>query len=123
SVMGEYINKDTPIKMKHNECGFEFNMSPHSFINGQRCPQDRYERSAKSNTYSEKDVNEKLRLLYDDEYIMVGEYVKATQVTDFLHKKCGKTFQQQPTRVYASGVGCPHCYSSKGENVIRKHLE
>jgi hypothetical protein len=37
-VIGQYINTDTCIKFKHNECQNEFNMRPNDFLRGQRCP-------------------------------------------------------------------------------------
>lgn len=37
-VLGEYVNTHTKIKLKHNLCGNEFEMTPHNFISGQRCP-------------------------------------------------------------------------------------
>ena len=38
SVLGEYINNKTKIKMKHNLCGHEFEMTPNSFLSGgNRC--------------------------------------------------------------------------------------
>lgn len=37
-VLGEYINSNTKIKMKHVKCGYEYFMRPNDFLSGQRCP-------------------------------------------------------------------------------------
>ncbi|MGG3891982.1 DUF2726 domain-containing protein [Metabacillus fastidiosus] len=37
-VIGEYSNTISKIKMRHEECGFEFDVSPNKFLNGTRCP-------------------------------------------------------------------------------------
>jgi hypothetical protein len=37
SIIGEYINGDAKIKIIHNVCKKEFEMSPHSFLKGSRC--------------------------------------------------------------------------------------
>ncbi|MFP4698557.1 MAG: hypothetical protein ACLFMO_07610 [Eubacteriales bacterium] len=38
SVIGNYINTNTPIRIIHNECGHEFKPYPYSFLSGTRCP-------------------------------------------------------------------------------------
>ena len=37
-ALGEYINASTLIKLKHNTCGFVYEVRPNSFLNGTRCP-------------------------------------------------------------------------------------
>lgn len=39
SVLGEYINSKSKIKIKHNKCGCEWDVDAGSFLNGNRCPQ------------------------------------------------------------------------------------
>jgi uncharacterized protein with PIN domain len=39
SVLGEYINANTNIYMKHNICNFKYNVKPSKFLRGNRCPQ------------------------------------------------------------------------------------
>lgn len=39
SVLGEYLTKDTKLLMKHNTCNTEYMVTPHSFLNGNRCPE------------------------------------------------------------------------------------
>ena len=39
TVKGDYITKDVKISFLHNTCGFEFLMTPHNFLSGNRCPQ------------------------------------------------------------------------------------
>lgn len=38
TVLSQYCGKDTKISMMHNICGKSFEMSPHNFLNGSRCP-------------------------------------------------------------------------------------
>ncbi len=37
-VLGEYVDSGTKIRMKHNVCGYEYDVSPSMFIHGNRCP-------------------------------------------------------------------------------------
>lgn len=39
SVLGEYINTKTHIKVRHNICGFEYDVTPSNILKGRRCPQ------------------------------------------------------------------------------------
>lgn len=38
TVLGTYINTDSKIKIKHNECNNIYKVRPSSFLNGSRCP-------------------------------------------------------------------------------------
>lgn len=38
TILGEYINSHTKIKMKHEKCGHIWNIAPSHFLNGNRCP-------------------------------------------------------------------------------------
>lgn len=37
-VLGDYTNNRTKTKMKHNVCGYEWEVQPDSFLGGNRCP-------------------------------------------------------------------------------------
>ncbi len=37
TVLGEYKNSKTKIKIKHNKCGYEYEVTPNSFLRGRRC--------------------------------------------------------------------------------------
>lgn len=123
-LLGEYINTNTPILFKHNVCGHLFKMSPKAFIiQGQRCPKERYAKSAKSNSIPYEEVQTKVKILGKGNYKITGKYVKSTQKVTFKHNICGKSFELEPTRFIKGGVRCPHCYRSKGEEVIREYLQ
>ena len=99
-------------------------MTPNAFLNhGQRCPKERYEKSAKSNSSPLNEVKDKVFELGKGEYEIVGEYVCASKKVEFLHKCCGHTFKMKPTRFIRGGIRCPYCYRSKGEEAIREYLQ
>ena len=60
-VLSEYKTNKDLITFKHTICGNIFKMSPKAFINGQRCPNERYEKSSKSNSMTLEEAQEKLR--------------------------------------------------------------
>ena len=124
TVLGEYKDTHFPILMKHNVCGNEFRMSPKAFLyNGQRCPNERYKKSAKSNSSSFDEVKKKVDELGRGEYEIIGRYICSSKKVEFLHKCCGHTFKLQPTRFINEGIRCSYCYRSKGEEAIREYLK
>lgn len=124
SIMDEYITTHTPIEIKHNECGNIFKMSPRSFMNGQRCPNERYKRSAKNNSYTLEQVKNKIKELVGEEYHIIGEYTKSTSDVEFIHNKCGSIFSTSPTRFIKRGVRCKTCTNtSKGELIVEEYLK
>lgn len=38
SLIGEYINSSTKVKLRHNICGYEYEVFPQNFLRGNRCP-------------------------------------------------------------------------------------
>lgn len=122
TVLGDYVNTHTPILMKHNECGLEFTMSPKSFKFGQRCPNARYKSSAKSNMYPVEEIVKELKEACGDEYILVGGYKGSSRPAHVKHTKCGKVFRPTPRQLINKRTGCPNCYRSKGEDVVREYL-
>lgn len=38
TVLGEYKNNKTLIKLKHNSCGYKYKVIPNAFLKGNRCP-------------------------------------------------------------------------------------
>lgn len=47
SLIGEYKNSNTKIKLKHKICGYEYEVRPNDFLNGRRCPNCNKQKSVK----------------------------------------------------------------------------
>lgn len=123
SVIGEYVNTHTPILFKHNDCGLEFMMSPKAFISsGQRCPNDRYLKSAKSNGIPFQKIKEELEEARNGEYRIVGDFTFTSRKAKILHVPCNRIFNCSPSRLIQKEQGCPFCYSSKGEDAVKEWL-
>lgn len=46
-VIGEYVNANTKVMVRHNTCGHEYGILPRSFIRGNRCPKCAHKGSRK----------------------------------------------------------------------------
>lgn len=122
----EYKNNSTSLLIKHNKCGNIFNMSRKAFLAGQRCPKERYKRSAESNSKTQGKPEEKQKqidkICNDEGYKCLIGYERSKKPLLIIHNKCGKEFKPTPYD-FLKGTRCPYCYRSKGEEVVKKFLE
>ena len=117
SVLSEYINSKTKIKMKHNKCGNEYKVKPETFIQGRRCPYC-YGTPKKTTEVFKKEIFD----LVGNEYSLLTEYINCKTKIKMKHNKCGNIYEVKPN-IFLNGRRCPYCKSSKGEDKIRKYLE
>lgn len=108
-LLGEYTKSHDKTTFKHNKCGTVFEMAPHDFLNGQRCPKcamKKRKNNKRRKTYKQfaKEINE----LTNGEYTVEPPYVNSKTKMTFTHKKCGTTFEMKPN-AFLSGHRCPMC--------------
>lgn len=108
TVIGNYINKETPIEMKHNKCGNTFIMRPHNFLQGQRCSLC-YGTPKKTTEQFKKEVYD----LVKDEYEVLGEYVNNKVKIKFKHNTCNHVFEMRPNDFLSNNNRCPKCYKNR----------
>ena len=107
SIVGEYTGTHRKIKFLHNKCGNEFEMSPHNFLEGQRCPKCQHRSYVKTTEEFKQEVYD----LYGDEYSVIGQYTNNKTKITMQHNVCGNTYKQAPTDVLF-GYRCPYCYGN-----------
>lgn len=123
SVLGEYISTHIKIKMKHNRCGNVFFMEPNAFKSqGQRCPECMRKQIPISNRIPLEIAQKRLREERQNEFEIVSGYIGTRSKANVKHEKCGKTFECYPTQLIHHKTGCPYCYSSNGEDIVREVL-
>lgn len=112
AVLGDYVNNRTKILLRHNKCGNEFLITPHSFLRGSRCLKCSIkENSDKQRKTQEEFVNE-INNLYNNEYTILGKYINSGTKILVRHKKCGYEWETYPNHLLR-GHRCPNCYGSK----------
>jgi hypothetical protein len=121
-VIGDYVNAQTPIKMKHNleSCSNVYHVRPNDFISGEnRCP--KCYGSTKRTTEEFKDIVHELE---GNDYIVNSEYINTNTPISISHnvENCNYTYSVTPTHFFR-GQRCPMCKSSKGELKIAKFLD
>jgi hypothetical protein len=123
SVLGEYKNSLTKIKMKHNTCGNDYEVRPANFLAkgdglSNRCPVC-FRNYRKTTDQFKREVYN----LVKDEYKVLGNYKNNKSKIKFIHNNCGRKFEMRPRDFLKNnGNRCPLCKKSKGENFISEWL-
>lgn len=118
SVLDEYINAYTKIRMKHNKCGTTYKVVPSSFIQGRRCPNCAY-----GHKLTTKEFAQQLREVVGNEYELISECNGSKSKVDLLHKKCGEIHRVIPNDFINHGSRCSCERTYKGEDKIKDYLD
>lgn len=128
TVLGnEYVNARTPIRIKHNKCGYEWDVAPYHFLNnGTRCPKCVKKRLGMQKRKNHEDFVDEVDKITNSEYEVVGKYINAITKIEMKHKTCGTVYKVEPN-AFLNGNRCPECNKrksiSKGEQCILDYLE
>lgn len=118
TVTSMYVNARTKINLKHNECGYIYNVTPNRFISsGTRCP--RCNNTERKTTESFK---EEVFGLVGNEYEVLGEYVNNGTKIKMKHIKCSNEYNVTPNH-FLRGVKCPECAKCLSRNKKTKTTE
>ena len=104
SVLEEYKSALTPIRMRHNLCGYEWSVRPCDFKRRPCCP--------KCSTKTKKNMTEifkvKVAKLVGNEYTVLGEYKNSVTPILMRHNTCGHEWSVRPG-LFKHGTRCPIC--------------
>ena len=115
SVLGNYVNNNTKILMKHNKCNYEYMVKPIDFIRGNKCPKCSREILRKKLSKSIDIFKEEVYNLVKDEYSVLGEYVNNNTKILMKHNKCNHEYMVTPDK-FLQGRRCPNCSKFKQKN-------
>jgi len=108
TILGEYKNKITPIKIKCNRCNNIYEITPSSLLykNNGTC---KYCAARKNTKQFKKEIYD----LVGDEYTVLGEYTKNKNKILMKHNKCGHEYETTPINFLGlssrKGRRCPYC--------------
>ena len=100
-----YQKAITKIKVRHNVCGHIYQITPTSFLSGNRCPYC-------SNRKTNKEFTHEVKQLVGNEYTFLEPYQSALIKIKARHNKCGCIWSVQPAS-FLSGSRCPKCAGHK----------
>lgn len=106
TVIGEYKNSKTKVLLKHNECGYEWEITPSAFLQGNRCPHC-FGNIKKTTDEFKKEVFE----LVGREYTILGEYINTHTKIKARHNECQHEYYVTPAS-FLNNRRCPKCFGS-----------
>jgi hypothetical protein len=119
TLVGEYKDTNTPIKIQHNKCGEIFEMRRTDFVkpNGNRCP---YCAGLKKKDI--EIVKREINYITNGEFLVESkEYKNNKTKIEIKHLKCGRTFKNS-YNIFTKHTSCPYCLETDGESKIRYFL-
>ena len=112
SVLGEYINNCTKVKIRHNssKCNnHEYMVAPSTFLSGHKCP-----KCFGTHLKTQEEFKKEVYNLVGDEYSILGKYVNANTKIKMKHnsQNCNNhEYMVTPTK-FLIGHRCPECFGS-----------
>ena len=108
-VLGEYINQDTKIKVKHKKCNNEFYINPKNFLSSRSkgCNICRIN----DRTKKDYDLKNEVYKLVGNEYSVLSKYEKSNIKIKIKHNICNHIYEVTPAH-FLSGRRCPKCYGN-----------
>lgn len=107
-----YQNNKTKIMCKHNKCGYEWKVTPVSFLHNERCPTCRV-------LYNSNKFMNKLFKKFGNEYKILTEYSGMDSKIKVKHTICDNEYETTPTNVLY-GKSCHFCNPT---NVIKNQMQ
>lgn len=123
TVLGQFFNVSTRVKIKHNKCEYEWNVFPCNLFSGKsKCP-----RCSGKAKYTLESFNEELARVTNGEYMVIGEFLGVETRATMKHLICGFEWTVVPYSVKDIGSRCPRCanrerYTSENFNERIKEL-
>lgn len=104
TVLTEYVKSGVKVTMRHNKCGYVWDIDPLSFLSGNRCP--RCNGGVKKDP---KKFAKEFEELMGGEYTLLSIYKNSNTKVKVQHSTCGHTYWVVPSSILA-GRRCPYCF-------------
>lgn len=120
-VVGNYVDVETRIKIKHIRCGNVIEHPPKYFF---------LEEKPYCTVCSQKEIKEKkhqnflqiVREKLGNEYVVLGKLETFSKKVLLKHLSCGKEYPVLPKDVKSKGIKCPRCAGS-GKKILEEFKE
>lgn len=132
SVLGDYVKSSVKIKMRHNKCGYIWNITPNNFLKGRRCPQCNKIKNSKrlakmdrerglNNQQAIQNIKEMSSLV--QKIKIIGPYKGFHKPFKLQCKHCGLVWSPRYDDIIYNKTSCPACsIEPKGEMFVREYL-
>lgn len=110
TFLGPYVNIKTPIRVRHNVCGCEYNISPNQFMtHGSRCEKCSHKLTGEKNREPINKVKDRVNAIHNRGYTFVNTYFEnGLRMLTVTHKECGTTYSTRADTFFR-GSQCKKC--------------
>lgn len=111
TVLGNYVNRSTPIRIKHNKCGYEWFPTPSNLLNNKsHCKRCRNKRLRELESLTPIQVVSKITNLFKGTIVLENPevYVNALSSLSYRCTVCGHRHKAMAKNLL-EGHGCPTC--------------
>lgn len=120
SVLGEYVNTHTKIKIFHKKCNRIFEIMPTHFLSSHKCPLCSYDKRGREKRKKHDDIKKLIEK--DGKFKLISEYKTSNEKVLVRCLKCNKDFEVRARYLINNYTSCPFCNVSKGEQLIENWL-
>lgn len=113
----EYQTASKKLKCKHIVCGYEWEISPHNFLNGKRCPNCAGNIKKTTKTFA-KEVDEVTK----HKFLLVSDYKGNKEDVVLKCKACGTLRKIRPSILNTQGIKCKNCSHLKPVTFYPKNM-
>ena len=118
-----YVNGKTKLKVKHNKCGYTYEVFPSNFLRGERCPRCVASIRGKARKKTDAQFKQEIYDLVGNEYTFLDPYVNNHTNLRVKHNKCGHVYEVRPHN-FLGGQRCPRCVAiTRGEARIKTNVQ
>lgn len=109
----QYRGANKYIRIYHSDCGTYYNVTPHAFMRGRRCPT-----CAKTSRATKLRKGNALAIIQDNlgkgYEVQTKQYEKVTQRIAVKHLVCGHIYSRKASTLLNGFGECPYCYEKRG---------
>jgi very-short-patch-repair endonuclease len=120
-LKSEYVKSSIKVKIRHNKCGNEYEVTPNHFQQGRRCPY-----CCNTQKLSIRKVQDTLDSKYGkNNYSVISKTYKNNKTPILVkHNICGHKFKATPNcLVKKKGTKCPYCFPMKVRKTNEQFLQ
>ena len=122
SLKSKYVRAKSKVKVSHNKCGWNYEVTPDDFLRGRRCPNCAEMAFRESRKKTPKQFKEQFDHLARNEYELLSEYRGDSEKIKVKHLSCGKIYAVTASS-FIQGRRCRKCQSSRGEIKVGLYLK
>ena len=118
TFLEEYERSNLKLKVRHNSCGYEYNVTPCNFLSGKRCP-----KCANNIKRTNEQFLKEVKELVGNEYTFLEEYINTDIPIKVIHNKCNNEYYVAPKEFIHNKARCPHCLKINKNSIYSNIIE